>query len=331
MNNNAIVLHGLAYVTGDTREEVANIDDVAAKFAAIQLPFLPELLNCQYYFRHTGGSGEIAAWVTQSIQKTLIESQIAPSDIQRVIFASAQLPAPLQNPCVLNNLLSRAKLNHATPMAVTLQECTSGLGAIHTAQALMRSLNEKHTIVVCIDVADDKARIQPFGVLSDAVSSCVLSHIDNLDEQTELHSPNVQSPSFKLLSYANTIDSKGLASEDDFDSRKAAATQSFSNALNNADVTKDALKHICSTNFYQPLADFNAQALQLNKQLLRINTAKSHGHCVCSDPLINLLHSTETIQNDEIIMLQAYAPGFVTHIVLKALIGEAEEDLMFFD
>jgi hypothetical protein len=138
---------------------------------------------------------------------------------------------------------------------------------------------------------------------------------------------------FELLSYANAIDSKGLASEDNFESRKAAANQSFNAALSRAAVNKEAVKHICSTNFYQPLADFNAQALQLNKQLLRIGTAKSLGHCVCSDPLINLIHSTEAINSDEIVMLQAYAPGFVTHIVLKALAIEEEddEDLMFFD
>ena len=82
-----------------------------------------------------------------------------------------------------------------------------------------------------------------------------------------------------------------------------------------------AVRRAFSTNFFTPIAKYNAAATGLAEQQLYIAHAAEVGHCLCADPLVTLaayLDSGQRWSAGDIFLLQAYAPGFLAAMLVEA-------------
>jgi hypothetical protein len=80
------------------------------------------------------------------------------------------------------------------------------------------------------------------------------------------------------------------------------------------------VKKVCGTNFFKPLAKYNAATLGLVEHQLYTERASEFGHCMCADPLLNLgayLDSERDWDRGDLFLLQAYAPGFLASMLVE--------------
>lgn len=151
--------------------------------------------------------------------------------------------------------------------------------AIDMACKYIEGKKIKNVIVVsCDTITRDSSRVQPHGLFSDASSACLISS---------------EHAGYKIISYADGTDIKGLIKDDDFESRAKLARDVMSNVLSKTGVQVSDLKKVFSTNFFSPIVLFNASAISLKNDQLYAATTSKYGHCICSDPIINLIDYDE--------------------------------------
>jgi 3-oxoacyl-[acyl-carrier-protein] synthase III len=181
---------------------------------------------------------------------------------------------------------------------ITLQQCASSLTALDYARNLFHDPRVSHVVVVAFDfVVDDDERIRPFALFSDAVTSCMVTRSD--------------APRISLLSYGVGVDFAGFVGRDDFMSRKRVAVTTLESVLGRHGLVLGDVAACFSTNFYKPVALFNANICGIGRNQLCIDTLASRGHCGNCDWMINLMHRRAEGQlAPGKYLAQAFAPGF---------------------
>jgi 3-oxoacyl-[acyl-carrier-protein] synthase-3 len=296
-------LGGVSVELGDRQREVESLADAAEQFKAKKLPMNAKLLAFRY-FRESTLSAEEA--MSRVIQRTLALTGMAAAEIDAMILASAG-GAFLLDRKLLPALLARNGLSKAMPMTVTSQECTSLLSAIDVAARYAKDGTYRRILVVSYDRAEQDAdRIQMFGVVSDAALACIVSGEDELD--------------FRIKAFAHKSDVHGMQGDDDFASRKALTDAVTGEVLNAGGVRMGLVKKVFSTNFFKPLATFNASALGLEQGQLCADLGAEIGHCLCADSLINLesfFRTEANVKQGDLYLLQAYAPGLLASMLIE--------------
>lgn len=230
----------------------------------------------------------------------------AAADIGALIVASADARL-FGDRSLLPRLMEKLGLLNALPVAITAQECTGLLSAIDLGCRYVRDGTCRKVLVVSYDrAAHDTQRIRPFGVVSDAAAACFVGAGDTLD--------------YRVLGFALRSDLAGMRGNDDFDNRRALAIAVTNEVLSKASASLAEVNKAFGTNFYKPLAMFNAAAIGLTEAQVYAGRAAEVGHCLCADPLINLAEfdaqsSAETA--GQRYLLQAYAPGFLASMLLE--------------
>ena len=198
-------------------------------------------------------------------------------------------------------------LSDAIPALLSLQQCVSSLTALDYAHRLFADPGVENVVVVGFDLVSQEAdRIQPFALYGDAVSSCLVCRGTRGD--------------LTLEAYRLGVDPDGLQGRDSFESRKRVASAALSAALVEAGTGVGAIEACFSTNFFKPIALFNANICGIPSNRLAIPTLGRRAHCGNCDWMMNLV---EHQQNAGLVpggkyLAQAFAPGFSGCAVLTA-------------
>ena len=263
----------------------------------------PGLLGYEYFYESTIAPKEP---LSRAIAGSLAATGIDARDIDMLIVASADVDF-LADRQFLPELLQRNGLSKALPLAITSQECTGLLSAINLASAYVKSGSFAHILVVSYDRAkDDAHRIQTFGVLSDAASACVVT--------------SGSDPELRIRGFSHKSDLRGMQGGDDFASRKALTNAVTDDVLAQGGVALAGVSKVFATNFFKPVARYNASNLGLGEHQLGPDRAPGFAHCQCADPLLNLSlfqGTDETAGDGGLYLLQAYAPGFLASMLVE--------------
>lgn len=295
-------LGGIAVELGDLAREVDTIPGAREKFMALKLPMSGALLRYRHFRESTLAPDEVIGRV---MERCLKRTDVAASDIDMFILTSADARF-LADRKLVPNLLARHGLLRAVPMAIVSQECTGLLSAIHMAATYIRTGMGRRILVSSYDHGgEDAHRIQPFGVVSDAASACMVSSVDPLD--------------FNVLGFAQYGDVRGMHGEDDFDQRTALINKVNAAALAEAGMSLREVSKVFSTNFFWPLASYYATTAGVPVHLLHDETLQDVAHCLSADALINLdhYHSKPAGQPGERYLLQAFAMGLLASMLVE--------------
>ncbi|MCQ4163595.1 hypothetical protein [Tahibacter harae] len=294
---------GIRIELGDRKRAVESIEDAAAQFRAQKLPMNPALLGYGHFHECTEPAEQP---ICRAIAASLADTGLAAADVDLFIIAAADVDY-LAARKLIPELLHQCGLDAALPMTVTSQECTSLLSAIDMARRYVAGGAFRNVLVVCYDKARSEAqRIQSFGVISDAAVACVVSAELPLE--------------FRIRGYAHRSDLAGMRGGDDFASRRALLGKVTGDVLAQGGVALANVRKVFATNFFRPLAKFNAATLGLAEDQLYTDLSPEIGHCLCGDPLINFsgfLAGAAVPAASGLYLLQAYAPGFLASMLVE--------------
>ncbi len=297
---------GISVELGDRRRAVSSIEDVAGLFKAQNLPMSPGLLGYEYFHESTLAPEEP---ISRVMANALASTGVDPADVDMLLVASADVSF-LADRQFLPRLMDRSGLSAALPLTITSQECTSLLSAINLAGTYLESRSSGNVLVVSYDrVEADARRIQSFGVLSDAAAACLVS------------SPHGGSE-FRTRGFSHGSDLRGMRGEDDFASRKVLSNKVTGDILAQGGISIARVRKVFATNFFRPVARYNASALALAEQQLYLDRAPEIGHCLCADPLINFSFFQDEAPSWELgdlYLLQAYAPGIMASLLVERI------------
>lgn len=293
---------GISVELGEKRT-VQSIPDVAEKFRRCKLPMSPALLGYEYFHESRLPAEES---IYRAIVRTLAATEVPAADVDMVLISSADTGF-LADRQLVASLLHRLGLSSALPLTITSQECTGLLSAIDLAHAYVRNRSLRHIVVVSCDSArDDDERIKPFGVVSDAVVACLVSSKRDME--------------FVVNGFSHVADLRGMQGEDDFATRKSLTDRGTEEVLARSGSSLSRVKRVFTTNFFRPVAKYNASTLGLSEQQLDMSPALAFGHCLCADPLLNLwayFDSAPEYRKGDQFLLQAYAPGFLASMLIE--------------
>lgn len=285
------------------RRSVQSIPDVAKKFRDCKLPMSAQLLGYEYFYESKLAPEES---ISRAVSRTLAATDVSARDVQMLIVASADVGF-LANRQLLPRLLQHLGLSSALPLTITSQECTGLLSAVHLAHGYVRGKSLKNVLVVSYDrERDDAQRIQPFGVVSDAVVACLVSSVVSMD--------------FMVKGFSHVSDLRGMQGDDDFSNRQSLTVAGTDEVFAGSGASLARVKKIFGTNFFLPLTKYNAATLGLAEHQLYMKRAPEFGHCLCADPLLNLgayLDSEQDWDEGDLFLLQAYAPGFLASMLIE--------------
>ena len=285
------------------RRAVQSIPDIAEKFRKCKLPMSAGLLGYEYFYESKLTPEES---ISRAISRTLATTGVLARDVQMLIVASADVGF-LADRQLLPRLLQRLGLSSALPLTITSQECTGLLSAIHLAHSYVQGKSFKNVLVVSFDrECDDAQRIQPFGVVSDAVVACLVSSAGDMD--------------FLVKGFSHVSDLRGMQGDDDFANRKSLTIAGTDEVFAGSGASLTGVKKVFGTNFFMPLAKYNAAALGLAEHQLYSERTPEFGHCLCADPLLNLgayFDSEQDWDPGDLFLLQAYAPGFLASMLIE--------------
>lgn len=296
----AVALRSLSFELGSTQREVLSINDVEGQFKRAGLPANTKMLGCRYFYEARQPLEEL---ISATMLRTLGDAALDAGDIDAFVFASARHTPESLDRFFVQRLLQQHGLKRAIPLSVSLQECLSMLTAIDVASRSLRDEDMGNALVVCFDVtSSDEDRVAPYGVLSDAASSCILSKGDG---------------GLQVLGYASGYDWQGATGTDDFNVRTQLGQSVLKKSLQRAGLQLHQVSRVFSTNFFEPISKVYAAALSLKQVYTR---TAAYGHCACSDPIINMLDYLQSnpAASGEHFMLQSYAPGFMAMLPLRA-------------
>jgi len=301
-HSSRIGLGAIAVELGENVREVEAIPGAREKFASLKLPMSSALLRYRHYRESTLAPDEVIGRV---VRRCLEHAGVAASDIDMFILTSADASF-LADRKLVPSLLASHGLLRAVPMAIVSQECTGLLSAIHMAGSHIRSGLGRRILVASYDHGGlDADRIQPFGVVSDAASACLVSSEEPLD--------------FEVLGFAHYGDVRGMHGEDDFDQRQALINKVNAAALADAGMSLGGISKVFSTNFFWPLATYYASTAGISAALLHDETLLDVAHCLSADALVNLDHYQRKPEGKagDRYLLQAFAMGLLASMVVE--------------
>lgn len=296
---------------GDLRRDVESIDGVQALFHSHKLPMNPALLNYRHFYQSTL---DVSECIARAAAQSLAAGGLAGAQIDMLILTSADLGFLHADPQFMPALLERAGLVRALPLAVTAQECAGLLCALDMAWRHVQSGLYANVLVVSYDKArSDARRVQPFGIVSDAALACVVSAERPLG--------------LSLRRSAVRADLRGMQGKGDFASRKALIGAVTAEVLGADQLSLSDIGKVFTTNFFKPIANFNASCMGLAAHQLYAEQTPELGHCLGADPLLNLamyLRQHPRQLAGGMHMLQAYAPGLLAAVLVEQ-VGEVAQ------
>jgi len=297
-------LSAFACEFGDRERAFDSIEGLAALCTAHGLGLSLSAMGCGTFWQMTR---PLESYVRSCVAKTLAASGVAAESVGCMVFATMDNNLQKLDQNFTRNVLADSGLVNCIPVLVTMQQCVSSLAAVEYARRAFDDPRVQHAIVVAFDfVTADADRVRPFALFGDAVTSCMVSRSDG--------------KGLALSAYGVNVDFAALSGRDSFESRKRVAVTTLEQVLARAGVTLESIERCFSTNFYKPVALFNAGACGVPRAKLYIDSLKTRAHCGNCDWMINLEHYREHVgfTAGKKYLVQSFAPGFFACAVLES-------------
>ena len=297
-------LDSLSCEFGEVERTLDSIADLERLRTERKIPLPLPAMGCGTFSQMLRSLPEAAR---ACIQRSLDQSGVPAERVNHIIFATSDNHLLQIDPDFSRKILVDLRLDHAVPALISLQQCASSLTALDYARRLLEDETVENVLLVAFDlVASDEDRVQSFALFGDAIASCLISR---------------SGPGLALDGFCIGIDELGIRGSDSFESRKRVATAVLCAALSQADTDIELVRTCFSTNFYKPVALFNASICGIPAAKLAIPTLARRAHCGNCDWLINLAEHSQTqgLQAGGKYLAQAFAPGFNACAVMTAV------------
>jgi 3-oxoacyl-[acyl-carrier-protein] synthase-3 len=288
---------------GDRERSFETIEDYDALRAQKKIALSLSALGCRTFWQMTG---RLEDAIKACVRRTLDGAGIEPPAVDHILFATSDNHLYHVHDSFAREILVDLALDRAMPTLLSLQQCVSSLTALDYAHRLFADPQVENVVVVGFDLVSQEAdRIQSFALFGDAVASCLVTRGKG---------------DFALQAYRLGIDRDGLQGRDNFLTRKQVASTALSAALADAGSAIADIEACFSTNFFKPIALFNANICGIASSRLAIPTLGQRAHCGNCDWIMNL---AEYQQNTGLVrggkyLANAFAPGFCACVVLTA-------------
>lgn len=296
-------LGGVAYELGEHDLGYTQLPDVAATLQRLGLADEPQLWGFGRYRRSGRETAELAL---DSARRTLQRAGAAPQDVDAVLLCSVAFPAGVRAHRALTHAVLRGlQMADDTPLlGVTISRCATLLCGIRLADDLLASGRYRTILVVSCDrITDERERLEPFAIFSDAAASCLLSR-EAMPGYEVVHT--VQA------SCATAADSDGP----DAGGRLAARAN---RALSQALIAPGSLRRVLHDNLFKPIVALREQLAGFERSQLYLDNIGAIGHCFACDPLINLadLEAAAPPEPGALLGLFSGTPGVRSGVVLR--------------
>jgi 3-oxoacyl-[acyl-carrier-protein] synthase-3 len=302
-----IGLNSFAWEFGERERTWHSIEEFAAICSAKGLPLSLAEMGCETFWQMTQ---PIESYVVRCVSGTTSSSGVPATAVNHIIFATMDSNLRHLDQNFAPTILSALGLVNCVPTFISMQRCVSSLAAVDHARSLFTDARVNHVIVVAFDfVIDDADRIRPWALYGDGVTSCMMSRGG--------------AAGLAWLSYGVNVDFAGLSGSDTFESRKRVVDVTLGGVLKESGTRIENVEKCFSTNFYKPIALFNAGLCGIDRTRLGIDTLSSRAHCGNCDWMINLTHYERYtgFARGAKYMVQSYAPGFFACGLLESLGG----------
>ena len=289
---------------GDRERAPESIEGIAAICAARGLTGSLATMGCGMFWQMTR---PIESYITRCVSDTIAASGVPATAISHIVFSTMDDGLRRLERNFVRTILRELGLVNCIPVLMSMQQCAGSLAALDHARRLLADANVHHVIVVAFDfVVDDAERIHPFALFGDAVASCMMSRGD--------------AAGLSLIAYKMNTDFAGIMGTDSFESRKRVAVATLNGVLEDGGTGLKEVEKCFSTNFYKPIATFNAGVCGLQRGQLCIDTLNSRAHCGNCDWMINLIHHQRHtgMTPGKRYLVQSLAPGFFACGLLEA-------------
>ena len=253
-------------------------------------------MGCKTFWQMTE---PVESYIYQCISDTLAISGLLAKDINRIVFTTMDKNVRYLDENFVCNILNHLGLVNSIPIFISMQQCASSLAALKYSCGLFVDENVEHVLMVAFDfVIDDRDRIQSYALFGDAVTSCVVTR-----DATK---------GLSVSACGVNLDFTGLLGKDDFGSRKSVAKNTLKTVFDKGNASIAEIEYCFSTNFYKPIATFNASVCGIHSSKLFIETLSSRAHCGNCDWMMNLSYYEQHtgFELGKKYLVQSYAPGF---------------------
>ena len=300
--NERVGLSAFACEFGDRERAAESIEGYKELCQANGIGLSLTAMGCKTFRQMTQ---PVESYVVKCIRTTIAASGVPADQVDHIIFSTMDKNLPYLDADFARNMLSETGLTNCIPVFLSMQQCVSSLGAVDHAQRLFADPDVKHVLLCAFDyVPDDQKRIQSFALFGDAVTSCMMRREGGLT----------------LRSHAVGIDFAGLMGKDNFESRKHVVLTTMKRILEESDTKIEDVERCFSTNFFKPVAWFNASVAGIHRSKLYLDTLPTRAHCGNCDWMINLVQ----FQNEagmtlgKRYLVSSFAPGFFAGAILES-------------
>jgi 3-oxoacyl-[acyl-carrier-protein] synthase-3 len=301
------VIEALSYALGETEHAYSDVPGYQEILASNGYPDQPALFGWGHY-RKT--AGDIFDLGIRSARQSLAASAISASDVDMLMFCTTCFPGDEISHIGSNiRLLKGLEIKRAFPVGLTLNNCTSFLGAIAMAGCMVRSGEYRNILIVTSDkVYDESIRFNNFALLSDAAASCIVTS--------------------RAVAGLQLLGSSFGASDSPIDTNRGKDDPDLyrrilDNVLRDAGSELEAVKRVFCSNIFRPVTQLKESRLGFARRQLYLDNVPQYGHCFSADTLINFIDYARTtpVEPGDRFLLAADAPNLRGNLMTEYVAG----------
>ncbi|MEI7346804.1 hypothetical protein [Dickeya chrysanthemi] len=292
----------IAYSLGElsgTYSEASGFAEVIDRESMLPIP---EMWGWGNYY----ATKDIFSLAQQSIKKTLLGAEIAPDDIDLVIFCAAMMPGrPSNLNARIAEILKSVGIESANVIGQTLGGCATTLSSMIMASELVNANVYKNVLVVAAETLPDELnRFENFAIFSDASVSFLVSSESSIGFE-------IVSSTYKT-SINEILDGADIKNP-------ALNKESVIQTVGKVNLQLSDIKKVFSNNTFLPVKVLKESNIGFTDNQIENSNVASTGHCFSCDSLINycLYKSKNSITVENYYLLFAEADGHSASILIK--------------
>ncbi|WP_073762499.1 acyl carrier protein [Streptomyces sp. CB02923] len=225
--------------------------------------------------------GQVVELMTAAAQRTLGEAGVPGDEVDLVLLATDSLPRDRSAHRDVAELLQETGLTRATASTLGLMDCATAMAAVGTAASLVRDGSARHVLVVSGDLADHATggeRVVAGGaaIASDAAATALVS------------ATAAGLPVLGMAHHAAPEAAQGEPPRRQLAARVAAHRELFTRLAERHPVRPAEVRAVLPSNFARNVLEIYLSDVGYGGAKLALGNIGRIGHCLGSDPLINL-------------------------------------------
>jgi 3-oxoacyl-[acyl-carrier-protein] synthase-3 len=226
-------------------------------------------------------------------QRTMAAADIGPQEIDALVLCSVSYaPGVGASLSIVNEVTRGLGLEGVPFWGLTLGRCATAMAGLSLAATLLAAGRCNKVLVLASDkVEDEDARLEPFGVFSDAASACILGTQEQGSSLACMH---------QVSAYSGGTD------------MSTSLTGASRLALNTAvPQLMQSVKQVFHDNLFLPVISMREQLAGFRVDQLNFNNSSRTGHAFGADPVINLVDTARTagLKDGDAFALISGTPG----------------------